>query len=160
MSGRLTNARGDGHALLLAARELGREAAGLLGQTDEVEHLRHLGADHVAGPPDDLHGEGDVLVDRLVGQQLEVLEDAADVPAQLGHLPVAELGDVATGDDDAAGAGLLLPEEEAEEGGLPGTRRPDEEDEFALLDLRGHLAECDDVAFVDLGHVLEANHDE
>ena len=122
MSGRLTNARGDGDPLLLAAGELGREAAGLLGQTDEVEHLRHLGAHHVTGAPDDLHGEGDVLVDRLVGQQLEVLEDAADVPAQLGHLPVAQLGDVAAGHDDAAGRGLLLPEEEAQQGGLARNR--------------------------------------
>ena len=39
---------GDRDPLLLTTGELGREPAGLLGQADEVEHLRHLGADHVA----------------------------------------------------------------------------------------------------------------
>src|SRR5437764_15141597 len=63
----------DRHALLLAARELGREPRRLLGQADEVEDLRHLGPHHVAGPPDDLHRERDVLVHGLVRQQLEVL---------------------------------------------------------------------------------------
>ena len=56
--------------------------------------------------------------------------------------------------------GLLLPEQQPQEGRLARAGRADQEDEFALLDLGGHLAECDDVALVDLGDVLEANHDE
>ena len=48
ISGRLTKARRDRDPLLLAAGELGREPARLLGEADEVEHLGHLGADHVA----------------------------------------------------------------------------------------------------------------
>ena len=54
--------------------------------------------------------------------------------------------------------GLLLAEQEAQEGRLPRARRADEEDELALLDLGGHVAERDDVALVDLGDVLEADH--
>ena len=77
---------GDRHALLLAAGELVREAVLLAGQADEVEHGRHLLADHVLGPADHLEGEGDVLEHGLVGQQLVVLEDVADVAAQVRHL--------------------------------------------------------------------------
>ncbi len=149
---------GDGHALLLATGELRREAAGLLGQADEIEHLGDLRAHHVAGPPDDLHGERDVLVDGLVGQQLEVLEDTADVATELRDLPVAQLRDVAPGDDDASRGGLLLPQEEAEEGRFPGARRAHQEDEFTLLDLGRHFAQGGDITLVDLGDVLEANH--
>ena len=92
----------DRHPLLLTAGELGREVVGLLGQADEIEDLRHLRAHDVARAADHLERERDVLVDRLVGQQLEVLEDAADVAAQLRDLPAAEPRDVAAGDDDAA----------------------------------------------------------
>src|SRR5207248_2225367 len=79
-------------------------------------------------------GEGDVVVDALVRQELEVLEDAADVPAQVRDLPLAELGDVLAGDPDAAGVRLLLLVEEADERRLAGTGRPHQEDELALLD--------------------------
>ena len=53
----------------------------------------------------------------------------------------------------------LVAEQELEEGRLPGARRPDEEDELALGDVEGDVAEGDDVALVDLGDVLEANHE-
>jgi hypothetical protein len=59
----------------------------LLGQAHEVEHLGHLLADHVGGPADDLESEGDVLIGGLVPQQLEVLEDTADVAPQQRDLP-------------------------------------------------------------------------
>jgi hypothetical protein len=62
------------------------QAVGLVGEADQVEDLGHLAADGAAVLADDLEGVGDVLVDGLVGQQLEVLEDAADVAPQQRHL--------------------------------------------------------------------------
>ena len=47
-----------------------------------------------------------------------------------------------------------------EERRLARARRADEEDELALGDLEGDVAEGDDIALVDLGDVFEANHGE
>ncbi len=121
-------------------------------------HLGYLGADDVTRAPDDFHRERDVLVDGAVGQELEVLEDAPDVAAQLGHFPVTQLRDVAPGHDNSPGGGLLLPEQEPQEGGFPRPGRTDEEDEFALLHLGGDVSQRADIALVDLGNVLEENH--
>ena len=159
ISGRLTNARGDRHPLLLTTGQLGREVVGLLGQTDEVEDLRHLRAHDVLRPADHLERERDVLVDRLVREQLEVLEHATDVAAQLRHLPRAEAADVAA---RRRGRGRSVAtssrSKQLEERRLPGARRTDEEDELALGDLEGDVTEGDDIALVDLGDVFESNH--
>jgi hypothetical protein len=60
-------------------------------EADKAQHLRDLRLDDRARLADALEGEGDVLVGGLVGQQLEVLEDAADLAAQVRDLPVAHL---------------------------------------------------------------------
>ena len=52
----------DRDALLLAARQLVGPRSGLVRETDEVEHLRHLLADRGAGLALHLERVGDVLV--------------------------------------------------------------------------------------------------
>jgi hypothetical protein len=148
----------DRDALLLTAGQLVREPPGLLGETDEVEHLRHLRADHVPGAPDDLHRERDVLVDGARREELEVLEDRADVSAELRDLPVRHARDVAARDDDLTLGGRLFAQQKAEEGRLPRPGRTDEEDELPLLYVGRHVAERGDATLVDLGHVFEADH--
>ena len=83
--------------LLLATGQLVREALLLATEPHQVEHGGHLLADHVLRAADDLERERDVLVDRLVQQQLVVLEDVADVAPQVRHLAVGHVVDVATG---------------------------------------------------------------
>ena len=102
MSGPVHEGPGHGDPLLLATGELARQVVPLVGQADQVEHLGDLVGHDVAGPADDLEGEGDVLEHRLVGQETEVLEDAADVAAQVGHPPFRQLDDVAAGLEDLA----------------------------------------------------------
>ena len=148
----------DRHPLLLAAGQLVRVALELLGQADELEDGRHLGPDDVLGPADHLEGEGDVLVHRLVREQLEVLEDAADVAAQVRHLPARQLGDVLAGDPDPALLGHLLLVHQPEHRGLARPRGADEEDELALLDVDLGVTKGDDLALVDLRDVLELDH--
>ena len=41
---------------------------------------------------------------------------------------------------------------------LPGARRPDEKDEFPLLDVEGDVVGGDGAALVDLRYVFEPNH--
>ena len=134
---------GHRHPLLLSARELAGQVVPLVGQSDQVQHLGHLVGHDVAGPADDLEGEGHVLEHGLVGQQAEVLEDAADVAAQVGHPPLRQLHDVAAGLEDLPRVGELLAQQEPDEGRLAGAGRADEEDELALLDLDGDVAERD-----------------
>src|SRR5918995_683951 len=81
--GRLRDERpGYGNPLLLAAGELVRVLVHLPRKADEVEYLGHLGADGTPPLAGDLHGVGDVLGRRLVGEQLEILEHATDIPPE------------------------------------------------------------------------------
>ena len=80
----------DRDALLLTAGQLVREPLVLAGEADEREHLGHGLLDESARRADDLQRERDVLEDRLVRQQPEVLEHRADVPAEVRHLAVGQ----------------------------------------------------------------------
>ena len=144
MSGRFTKARRHGHPLLLATGELTRQIVGILGQTPQVKHLWYLVGHHMAGSADDLEGEGDVLEHGLVGQQPKVLEDAADVAAEVGDAPFGQVDNVAAGlPDVATGVGQLLAEQEPDERGLSRPGRADQEDEFALVDFDRDVAQSD-----------------
>ena len=96
---------GDGDALLLAAGELVGVAVELGREADQAQRLRHLLADFGAAGADHLQRVGDVVVDGAVGEELEVLEDGADVAAQLRDFLLRQLADVAAGDLDRAFGG-------------------------------------------------------
>ena len=99
---------GHGDALLLTAGELVGVAVELGREADQAQRLRHLLADFGAAGADHLQGVSDVVVDGAIGQELEVLEDGADVAAQLRDLLLRQLADVAAGDlHRALGRGQL-----------------------------------------------------
>ena len=164
----------DGHALLFAAGQLVGALVELVLQTDEAQHLGYLRLDDVAALADYLERERDVLEHGLVRQQLEVLEHAADVAAQVGHAPVAHGGQVLVRDVDVALRGLHLSDEHADERGLAGAGMAHEEDELARVDLQGyivkrrlvrlsrvhlrHMVERDDRRACLLGNVIDFQH--
>ena len=125
------NRTGYGYSLLFAAGQLVGALVELVLQTDEAQHLGYLRLDDVAALADYLERERDVLEHGLVRQQLEVLEHAADVAAQVGHAPVAHGGQVLVRDVDVALRGLHLSDEHADERGLAGAGMAHEEDELA-----------------------------
>ena len=126
---------------------------------DEVEHLGDDACHRVAGLADDLERERDVLADRLVGEQTEVLEDGADLPPQVRDLPGREPDEVLAQDVDLALGGPLLLEHKPEERGLAGAARADQEDELALFDVERDALECSALlARVQLGHVCKSDH--
>ena len=135
----------------------GREP-GLVREPDEREHLRHLLADRRRRLALDPERVRDVLERRAVAEQLEVLEDAADVAAQQRHLRALEPRQVAPADDDAPARRLELLEEEPDDRRLARAGRADDEDELALLDHERRAIERDDVRVVDLADVLEHDH--
>ena len=136
-----------------------REALLLVGQSDQIQGLGHRGQDVVPGLADHLGGDGDVLEHGLVLQQTEVLEDEAHLLAQFGHLPAGDLSQVAPQHVDGAGGGPLLAQGQAQEGRLPGARRPHEEDELILLNIDRDVIERGARApFVNFGDVVEPDH--
>jgi hypothetical protein len=91
-----------GDALLLAARQLGGAVAQAVAQPDGVDQAGHPRLVGLAA------GDGqrqlDVLLGRQDRQQVEGLEDEADlVAAQVGELLVVELGELRAVQDDRAG---------------------------------------------------------
>ena len=106
---------------------------------------------------DNLQGEGDVLEDRLVRQELEVLEHAADVAAQIRHTPVAHGGKVLVSHVDLALGRLDLAREQLDEGRLARSGMTHEEQELARVDLKRDVGQRRLVRLrrVDLGHVVE-----
>src|SRR6478735_2779552 len=132
---------GDGNTLLLTTGELVRQALLHARESDELERLGHGLADAGAAAAEDLQGVGDVLEDRLVGQQAEVLEDAADLAPQGWDLALRQAVEVATGDEDAAPRDVLLLHDELHHRGLARTGRAHDEGELAPRDLEIDVVE-------------------
>ena len=134
---------GHGDTLLLATRELAGQVVPLIGQTHQIEHLGHLVGHDMTGSTDHLEGEGHVLEHALVRQKAEILEDTADVATKVRHPPLRQFHNVAAGLQDLAGVRQLFAQKEAYEGRLSGPGSADEEDELALVDINGDVAQGD-----------------
>ena len=83
-----SHGEGAGHAdaLALAAGELGRVALReLLGQADDLQQLADAVVDALLVPAQQMRDGGDVLADRAVGEQADLLDDVADLASQLGR---------------------------------------------------------------------------
>ena len=95
--GRVTQRACHRDALLLAARQLGRPVREPIGQADALDELAQpCLVDRAAG---DLRRQQDVLPRGQHRQQVEELEDEADVlAAQLGQALVVEIGDLDAAD--------------------------------------------------------------
>ena len=134
-------ARAMDNALLLAAGKLIGALVELILQTDQTQNLGDLRFDDMTGLADYLERERHVLEHRFVRKQLEVLEDAADIAAQIRHAPVAHVRKILIGDVDMALRGLDLADEHADEGGFAGTGMTDQKHELAGEDLQGDVVE-------------------
>ena len=81
---------GDPDPLLLAAGELRRVAVAELGvEADQLEQLGDAGRGPVLLPAQQLRHGGDVLGDRAVGEEADLLDHVADLAPQLGRVAVA-----------------------------------------------------------------------
>jgi hypothetical protein len=132
---------GQRHALLLPARHLRRLPALVPRELHELEHLpdarSHVGiADPL--PP---RAERDVLEDVEVGKQRVALEDRVDVAPIRGegrHVAPAKL--------DRAGGRLLEPGDHPQRRRLAATRRAEQREELATLDLERQVVDRHEIA--------------
>ena len=139
---------GNGHALLLTARELRRVLVGLGADPHTVQQrpgpFLGLGLRDLL----DLHRcQGDVLEDRLVGEEIEGLEHHSDVGTQCREL-LALLGQGLTVDADVARGDRLESVDRAAQGGLARSGGTDEKDDLPLVDREVDVAECLEIAVV------------
>ena len=135
----------DRDALLLAARQLVGVVVQLRREAGQAQDVGHLLAHLAARAAGHLERVRDVVVDRPVRQQLEVLEDDAEVAAVVRDLLAADLRQVAPRDRDRAVRRLDLLDQQPHDRRLAGAGRADEEHELARVDrerrvLQAHVA--------------------
>src|SRR5436190_876004 len=92
---RRTRRQATWRTLLLAAREPLRQALRFVAQADLLQALEGALADLAVRGADHLERVAHVLHDRAVLQELEVLEDHADVAPQEGDAALPDAADVA-----------------------------------------------------------------
>jgi hypothetical protein len=130
---------GDRHPLLLAAGQLAGEVVRPVGEPDLPEH----GSDPVArGPAGQLCDDGDVLLGGQRGDQVEELEDEADVvPPQVGQLLRVQVRQVAPVDHDPAGGHRLDAAEHVEQGRLAGPGGSQHDHQLAGTQAEGDVSQ-------------------
>ena len=146
--GTLRHGAGDGDALLLAARELGREVVEAVAEADEPERVG--GVERVLG---DVRHERDVLARREARDQVVELEDEPDVLAAVrGEERVVLAREVVIGVVDVAGRRHVEPAQDVEQRRLPAPGGAEQRDELAGVELEVDAAERD---HVDLAHAVD-----
>lgn len=136
----IDNGPGDRDPFLLATGKLVRQAIRLVGQTDfGQDQSRHLilffGLD-----PGNRHRQLDILQDRQIGDQLEGLEDYADVfTTEIGPLLTAQLVEVKGIDQHLSPGRMIEAPHYRKQGGFSGTGLAHDTDKFTLIDMKIHI---------------------
>src|SRR5262249_12391537 len=139
----------DRHALLLTARQLVWIVVELRRKTDEAKDLRHLRPNARPRLADHLKAVGNVVVNRPVRKQLEVLEHDADVPPELRHALAGHRADITSGDHDGSASRVDLAHQEPYERALAAPGCANQERELAAFDLERDAVEAYVPAWVD-----------
>ena len=142
----------DGHALLLAARQLSGPPLLQAFQPYELEGAADAGAPVFWGEAAHLEGEGEVVAHRHVREEGVVLEHHADAAAA-GRQVVHR----AAGDADDAGGGRLEPGQHHQAGCLARSGGPEQGEELALGNLQVEVAHDQGTAVVALADAIEGD---
>ena len=147
---------GNGHPLLLAAGELGREVVGPLCQTHLRENLSRVQMILA-----DLHRQLHILQSRQVGNQVIELENKADViPAVGGELLFVIAGDVLPIQPHVALAHGIHAAQDVEDGGFAGAGGAHNDADFPLLHGKAGVFQGVDfhlAHLINLSHIVEGN---
>ena len=126
---------GNGHTLLLAAGQLVRQTAALVLQPDQLQHIGHALFDLLRRCADDAHGERDVLIDRLVLNEAEVLENNAERAAHIGDGRALDGLELIAVNQHRAGRRFELRRQQLDDGRLAGAGRTDQKHELAVINV-------------------------
>src|SRR6266571_4283293 len=150
----------DADALPHPARQLRRILVPHLGaQVHEPQALFHpVGAVVVVAVASLVgNAQPDILVHGVGVEQRAVLEDVADLAAQLGELPALEVRDRQPVHDHVAGVGLDEADDVLQEHALPHPGGPEQRHRLALAHDEVHVVQ-DHVVEEALGDLLELDH--
>jgi hypothetical protein len=103
-----------------------RQALQEAAESDHLQQLLGVVPVPAAGPTEDLHRQQDVVQDTAPGQQGRALEHEGDVTTRSGDGRASDLYRT-SGRLDQAG-------DDAQQGGLPAARTPDDSGELTLVD--------------------------
>ena len=149
---------GDGHALLFAAGQLVGIAAALVRKAHQCQDVGDAASQLLRLCAHCPHGQGQVVVHRLVGDEAEILKDHADGAAHIGYLPLVDAAHGEAVDHDPARRGDDLAGEQLDDGGLARPGRAHQEGELAVLHCKGNALEGVRPVFVYLFRVYQTNH--
>ena len=127
---------GDGHTLLLTARELAGVVVGPVGEADLFQHLHADGISLRFGHlPGDDEALGDVLQGRFVAEEVVVLEDESRLAAQPRDAGAVGVGEVEglTVEGELACVRRLKKVETTQQGGLARAGRAEDGHDVALF---------------------------
>ena len=134
---------GDGHPLLLTARQLLREVVFAMSDVhaghDGLHTLLALGSRdvHVA------QRQFDVLIHIQLINEVETLKHEANVAlAELGAVLFLEVADLMAEEFVTALGGVVQEAEDVEQGGLAASRRPHDGDKLAVVDFERNAVQC------------------
>ncbi|VXB00283.1 exported hypothetical protein [Arthrobacter sp. 9V] len=127
---------GNSHTLLLAAGELGGKLRGLVSDAYTLKEGHGFFVGRALGHLLDLDGaQCDVLKNRLVGEQVEGLEDHSDVGTQVREV-LAFFGKLLPVDGDVAVVDGFQAVDCTAKSGFTGTGRSNDHHDFTLLNLK------------------------
>ena len=129
----------DGHALLLAAGELRGVACSLVGKADDPQQLLRPLLRFRLRRAGDLQREADVAQDRPLLEQVEALEDHADLPPDLQQLLLAEGHDVLPVHQHLARGRPLKQVDAAHQRRFARAGQADDTENFAVCDREIHI---------------------
>src|SRR5690606_35251470 len=146
---------GERDTLPLPDGKLGRKAPGKMSKSDPLEQLHDPGLSlrpgGARGARHHPQAEIDVVAYRHVPEERIMLEDEADTT-----LPRAETGRVLAIEEDPTAVGEVETGDHAQERGLSRSRRAEQREELARLDLEGQVPYCGEVT-EDAGDILDTD---
>ena len=155
--GLLMSAR-DGHALLLAAGDLVGIAVGLFLKADKLEHIGDALFDLARRCAYGAHGKAQILVNRLLLDQAEILKDDADCAAQQRDLPLGNVRQAEAVDSDLPLGGRDLAGEQLDDSRFSAAAGTDKKDELPILDAQRDAPQRLRPAVIFLYHVAQPYH--
>ncbi|MPM92630.1 hypothetical protein SDC9_139765 [bioreactor metagenome] len=124
---------GDGNPLLLPAGQLGGVLLRLAGQAHQLQKLFCSGLPLPPAHARNLQGQGHIVQDGALHEQIEFLEHHADFPPQLQQLPPLNGGHVQPVDENLAAGGALQQIDTSHQGGFARAAHADDAENIPVL---------------------------